>query len=85
MTDQIQIPETVSEIAKIIRKDWTNVHFAAIPYLDAMDSVQSIDDNYYEDSAASVVAYFLANAQAWRGETAKAVKAKLNDLVKSTR
>ena len=53
---------TLSEIAREIRKDWSKVYFGAVPYLDAMSTLNSIDDNYMFDSAKSVVLYFLANA-----------------------
>lgn len=53
---------TLSQIAREIRADWKNIYFGAVPYLDAMQSLDSIRDNYGMDSGASVVAYFLANA-----------------------
>jgi len=72
----------IFEIAKEIRKDWEKVNFGAKPYLDAMTSLVNITDKYYEDSAKSVIAYFLANAGTWRGETAKRVKVELNKMLK---
>ena len=69
-------------IASDIRADWSNVSFGAKPYLDAMSSLTSINDNYYYDDARSVVMYFLANANTWRGETARAVKAELKAMSK---
>lgn len=70
------------EIANDIRKDWgKKVYFGAKPYLDAMACLNSINDNYGYDSAASVVRYFLANASTWRGETAKAIKKELKAMV----
>lgn len=64
----------IYEIAAEVRKDWKKVYFGAVPYLDAMGSLDKITDNYFEDSGKSVVLYFLANAQSWRGEKAKAIK-----------
>lgn len=78
----MQLPNQLSAIAQVIRNDWKKIYFGAVPYLDAMASLNSINDQYHEDSARSVVNYFLANARTWRGETAKAVKQKLNELVK---
>lgn len=72
----------VSELAKIVQKDWAKINPHAQHYLDAMLQINSIDDDYYFDSAKTVVNYFLANAQGWRGETARNVKARLNQLVK---
>ncbi len=68
----------LSEIAQLINRDWAKVNYAAKPYLDAMSCLDSIDDNYYADSGRSIVLYFLSNAAAYRGETARVVKAELN-------
>ena len=70
------------QIANEIRKDWTKVYFGAVPYLDAMSSLDSIEDNYIMDSGKSVVLYFLSNASTWRGETAKRIKAELKAMCK---
>jgi len=78
-----EIPANLSEIAKIIERDWTKIYFGAVPYLQAMKMVQSIEDNYFCDSATSIVRYFLSNATTWRGETARATKAKLNEMLNS--
>jgi len=72
----------LSEIAAEIRRTWPKPYFGAVPYLDAMRSLSSINDHYYEDDARSVVAYFLANAATWRGEDAKRIKKELNQLLK---
>lgn len=66
----------------IIRRHWPKPYFGAIPYIDAMGSLSSIRDNYYADSGHYIVMYFLANASTWRGEVAKAVKARLIVLLK---
>lgn len=68
----------LSEIAQIVRDDWTNVNFAAAPYLDAMSTLDSIEDKYFLDDGDDIVIYFLANAQSWHGETARTVKKELN-------
>jgi hypothetical protein len=72
----------IYEIAAEIRRDWKSVNYAARPYLDAMRELSAVSDRYYYDSGKSVVLYFLANAQTWRGETAKRVKAELKALTK---
>ena len=69
------------EVARDIRKDWKNVSPYAKPYLDAMATLNSINDNYMWDSGKSVVLYFLSNASTWRGETAKAIKKELKAMV----
>lgn len=75
--------DNLSEIAQIIESDWSNPYFGAVPYIKAMKSIQSIEDFYYMDSASTIILYFLANAITWRGETARATKAKLKELVAS--
>lgn len=73
----------LGEIARDIRRDWgSKVNFAAKPYLEAMQSLDSISDQYGADSGRSIVAYFLSNASSWKGETAKAVKKELNKRLK---
>ena len=71
----------ISTIARDIRRDWKNVNYAARPYLDAMFSLDTMEDKYGYDSAHSIIAYFLGNAGTWRGPVAKAIKAELKALV----
>ena len=68
------------EIASEIRKTWTKVSPYAEPYLEAMQSLNSINDNYYFDSGKSIVLYFLSNANTWRGEDARRIKAELKEM-----
>lgn len=73
------------EIANEIRKDWKatskkGIYFGAVPYLDAMATLNKVTDNYYEDSAESIVVYFLANASTYKGETAKRIKKELKAM-----
>ena len=70
------------EIAAEIRKDWQKVYFGAVPYLDAMSCLDSIEDNYIYDSGKSVVLYFLSNATTWKGDVARRVKAELKTMSK---
>jgi hypothetical protein len=77
------------QIASEIRQNWkksisgTNVWFGAVPYLDAMSTLDKISDNYGLDSGKSIVAYFLANANTWKGEKAREIKKELNAMLKS--
>lgn len=73
--------QSISTIAREISRNWKNVNYAAKPYLEAMRSLDSVNDSYYQDSAKSVVSYFLANASGYRGDTAKAHKAALKAIV----
>ena len=68
-------------IATEIASDWKNVYFGAVPYLRAMESLDKITNNYGADTGKSIVAYFLANAQTWRGETARRIKGELNAML----
>lgn len=72
----------INEIAREIQREWKNPYFGAVPYLDAMHSLDSIRDQYYCDSAKSVVLYFLSNATTWRGDAARRIKAELKGLCK---
>ena len=70
------------EVARDIRSDWgAKLSPHAKPYLDAMSSLDSINDSYVFDSAKSVVLYFLANAQSWRGDVARRIKAELKAML----
>lgn len=70
----------IYEVAADVRKDWKNVNYGAVPYLDAMGSLDKIEDNYFCDSAKSVVLYFLANANSWRGPVAREIKKELKKI-----
>jgi hypothetical protein len=82
-TGENKMNRSISTIAGEIKRDWLKVNYAAKPYLDAMMSLNSIDDRYYEDSAKSVIIYFLGNASSWRGEKAKQIKQELKLMIKS--
>jgi hypothetical protein len=77
----INAARPLSLIARDIRRAWSRVYFAAAPYLDAMSSLNSINDKYYQDDARGIVRYFLANAAQFRGDQAKALKAELKALL----
>lgn len=77
----MELTNNISQIAAIIAQDWKKVNFAAKPYLQAMFSLNTLEDDYGNESAASVVRYFLSNAGSWRGEVAKQVKAKLKEII----
>ena len=72
----------LSVIAQEISENWKPVHEWAQPYLEAMATLNSINDNYFEDSASSVVVYFLSNATSWRGDKAREIKAELKAMLK---
>lgn len=70
-------PMTLPEMVRLIRKDWKKPYFGAVPYLDALEQMASLKDNYFFDDGRTIATYFLANAQTWRGPVAKAVKAEI--------
>lgn len=74
----------IYEIAADIKREWSKlgkgVSPYAKPYLDAMFSLTTIQDNYILDSGSSVVLYFLSNATSFRGERAKQLKAELKAM-----
>lgn len=73
----------INAIAADIVKAWgpSKIYFGARPYLDAMHSLSTKSDRYFEDDAKSIVLYFLANASAFRGEAAKELKAELKSAI----
>lgn len=73
----------IYEIAAEIRRDWTRPYFGAVPYLEAMYSLETVRNNFHYDDGKSIVLYFLANANTWKGETARRVKAELKALCKA--
>jgi hypothetical protein len=82
MADAEEGPRPISEIADEIGREWKNVYFGAVPYLEAMQYLESINDKFGEDSAKDVILYFLSNAAYWRGPVAKRIKAELKELIK---
>jgi hypothetical protein len=73
---------SLSTIAMEIRKDWKKPYFGAVPYLQAMMCLNSVNDYYGFDDGKSIVLYFLANASSWRGDVAKRIKAELRSMTK---
>jgi hypothetical protein len=72
----------LGKLAESIAVDWKNVWFGARPYLDAMLTLDSINQNFGLDSGREIVTYFLANAQTYRGENARRLKAELHRRLK---
>lgn len=75
---------TFAAIARDIKANWKKVYFGAVPYLDAMLTLETDNPEamYILDSAKEIVLYFLANASTFRGEKAKELKAELRELIK---
>jgi hypothetical protein len=71
-----------AQFAAIIQAAWPKPYFGAIPYIQAMAYLDTIASYYGLDDGRDIVNRFLANAQTWRGPLAKAVKARLNQLLR---
>lgn len=74
-------PRTLSAIARDIRAHWVKPYFGAVPYLQAMHGLSTIDESYGFDDARGIVRYFLANSGTWRGEDARRIKAELKAML----
>lgn len=68
-------------IAQEIKADWKKMYFGAVPYVDAMQQLLSVDDAYGYDNGRHIVNYFLGNAGQWKGETARKIKAELKAML----
>ena len=68
-------------IARDIKAAWPKVSPYAKPYLDAMGTLNTVNDKYYLDGARDIVLRFMCNAAGFRGDKAKALKAELKALL----
>jgi len=76
--------EVLGDIHRVQMEDMKTpnwVHYA-LPYLDAMCYLRTPADMYGLEYGDMIVARFLNNASYWRGETARRIKAELNDILK---
>lgn len=71
---------SIRDIALDIKMDWKKIHPTAIDNLNAMLTLEKITDEYYYDTAKSIVCYFLAQASTWRGEKARTIKKELKQM-----
>ena len=67
----------LSDIAYDIKRCWPKIHYTALPYLEAMYGLRSINDQYGCDSARDIVVRFLSNASKFSGEDARRLKNEL--------
>ena len=72
---------SISAIAREIKTDWKKPYFGAVPYIEAMRNIDSVNDMFDAEDGKSIVLYFLSNAASWRGEVAKRVKAELKTMI----
>lgn len=82
---RVTAARSLATIADEIAMDWKNVYFGAVPYLQAMADLDTINDRYYAEDARMIVNYFLSNATSWRGDKAREIKAELKAMLKTPR
>jgi hypothetical protein len=76
---------TLGELARVIRRVWKKINYAAQPYVDAMATMDEMDPykaRYIHDPGSDIVARFLVNASTFRGPEAKAIKDELKKRMK---
>jgi len=83
MTEQATTTRPLFEIAREVFAVWPKPTYSALPYLNAMTDLDTMEDNYLADSADSIVRYFLSNATGWRGADARRIKAELGAMLKA--
>lgn len=82
LAQRIEGTTSPATLAGIVRRNWANPYFGAVPYLDAMSSMESFIEMYGADDGSSIGLYFLSNASTWKGPVAKAVKARIKELLR---
>lgn len=81
IANQVNEPRQLYEIAADVRRTWAKVNYAAVPYLEALESMDVVTNPYGYDTGDSIVRYFLSNATTWRGEDARRIKKELKALL----
>ena len=72
----------LSQIAAEMNADWTALHGAAQPYMDAMSELEFAADRCGVETGSDIIQGFLNNAQTWRGEVARRVKEELRAILR---
>lgn len=70
------------DVQNAIRREKSKLAYCAMPYAEAILQMSGPNADYWCDSGESIILRFLGNAQTWRGETAREVKAALKRMVK---
>lgn len=81
MNEPAAASRPLNVIAAEIESNWKQPYFGALPYIIAMMSLSAVTDRYGAESGQDIIAYFLANAGKWRGETARRIKAELRSML----
>ena len=81
--DQLELASrNIAGIARLIRANWPKPKYSAVPYINAMLQIESVDGMFGADTSRDVVTRFLINASGWRGEAAREIKAELKRRIK---
>lgn len=74
---------TFAEIIQEIRTLWPKPYFGAVPYLDALGTINSSEPDamYGFETARDIVPYLLCNMQTFRGPDAKRIKSELKSMI----
>lgn len=70
------------EILKDHSRAGKSLYFGAVPYVQAMRSLDQVTENYGADPGSQIVAYALSNLTTWKGEKAREIKKELNAILK---
>ena len=70
-------------IAEEIKADWHTIHPVAKPFVDALATLESIDDMFHRDRAIAVVARLRGACGTWRGATARRIKLELDEMLRA--
>ena len=82
MSNQKIAVRPLNVIAAEISRLWERPYFGAVPYINAMRGLSSINDRHGYEDGDNVVLYFLSNATTWRGDDARRIKAELKSALK---
>jgi len=73
----------LNTIAAEIKSDWrTRLNGAAVPYIEGLSELRDPRDQWFRETGADAIRGFLNNAQSWRGDVARRVKAELRAILK---
>lgn len=79
-----QEPRWLWAIAVEIRRHWdeNQMPHEAKLYLSAMLCLDKVSDAFGQETGASIVTEFLANARKWQGSNARRIKHELRSMLK---
>lgn len=69
-------------MAKKVQTRWRDLVPAAAPYLEAMLTLDKVDDKYGLDEGRDIILRALTNLTSYRGEKARTLKAELRELLR---